>query len=195
MTGGPSTPAASPRDPALITRRDFVAGCAFLAGASALTLAGCGGSSSSVGPTPAPNRWIGVSIAGLRVAEPRWVELDKAGANAPAGAATPAIGTAGGPAAEPAGTPETSLPATRGGSWLVKDAAGSIVAFAPFCPHKRCLYDWEAAENRFHCRCHPGFFAITGAVLGGPPPRPLWSYETRPAASMDVIEIGWYETP
>jgi nitrite reductase/ring-hydroxylating ferredoxin subunit len=186
MTEAPSMPGASPRDLAFITRRDFVAGCAFLAGASALTLAGCGGSSSTVGPSPTPNRWIGVSIAGLQAGEPRWVEFETAGATASAGTAAPAI-----PAA---GTPEASLPATRGGAWLVKEGSGEIVAFAPFCPHKRCLYDWEAPETRFHCRCHAGFFSIEGAVLGGPPPRPLWRYETRPAASADAIEIGWYET-
>lgn len=187
MPGGPSRPVASSRDPGLITRRDFVAGCAFLAGASALTLAGCGGSSSTVGPSPAPNRWIGVSIAGLQAGEPRWVEFDTAGAIASAGAAASVV-----PAA---GTPEASLPASRGGAWLVEEGSGEIVAFAPFCPHKRCLYDWDAADTRFHCRCHPGYFSIEGAVLGGPPPRPLWRYETRPAASTDVIEIGWYETP
>jgi Rieske Fe-S protein len=176
----------------VITRREFIIGTSALAGASALTLAvaGCGGSSSSVGPAPSPNRWIGISTAGLQAGEPRWVEFDT---TATTGRPSPsAMPTGGSPTTVAESTPEASLPATRGGAWLVKDGSGSIVAFAPFCPHQRCLYDWDAAETRFHCRCHAGFFSIEGAVLGGPPPRPLDRYETRPAGP-GAIEIGWVD--
>jgi Rieske Fe-S protein len=173
--------------PALISRRRFVVGSVTFAGAGALLAAGCGstGSGGSAGDaSPTPSAWIPVSISGLAAGEPRWVEFDVAGATT--GAAVSPIA----PSAD--ATPADALPKTRGGAWLVKGSDGTLVAFAPNCAHQLCLYDWEAAEARFHCRCHPGFFGLDGKVLGGPPPRPLWRYDTRPGSSADTLEIGWH---
>jgi len=170
----------------LISRRRFVAGSIALAGAGAGALLGGCSSSGTPGPPPTPNAWVAVSTVGLATAEPRWVEFDVpapgAGSSSPAGsgAVAPAI---------QAGTPADSLPASRVGAWLVREADGSVVAFVPNCTHQLCLYDWEAADARFRCRCHPGYFDVEGSVVGGPPPRPLWRFETRPAGP-DAIEIG-----
>jgi Rieske Fe-S protein len=161
-----------------LTRRQFVVGTAALAGASALGLVGCGASDSS-GPPPTPSRWIPISTAGLVAGEPRWIEFDTL------------PGAAGAPPT-PAGTPADSLPTTRGGAWLVLLADGAVVAFVPNCTHQLCFYDWETASTRFRCRCHEAYFGIDGAVISGPPPRPLWRYETRPAGP-DTIEIGWVD--
>lgn len=165
-----------------ISRRRFIAGSVALGGAGAgALLAACGsGSPATPGPPATPNAWVAVSTTGLVAGEPRWVEFDLTGAAAGAADGSPAV---------PAGTPADSLPAARGGAWLVEEADGSIVAFVPNCPHQLCLYDWEASEARFRCRCHPGFFDVEGDVTGGPPPRPLWRYETRPAGP-GAIEIG-----
>jgi Rieske Fe-S protein len=49
-----------------------------------------------------------------------------------------------------------------------------VVAFSQKCTHLGCVVFYEAAESRWHCPCHEGNFAArTGAVLSGPPPRPL----------------------
>lgn len=51
---------------------------------------------------------------------------------------------------------------------------GDVVAFSQKCTHLGCVVYYEAAEHRWHCPCHEGNFdARTGAVLSGPPPRPL----------------------
>lgn len=42
------------------------------------------------------------------------------------------------------------------------------------CTHLGCNYSLDTEKKVFRCPCHSGFFDIpTGAVLGGPPPRPL----------------------
>lgn len=184
-----------------ISRRRFVVGSIAFAGAGALLVAGCGSGGTGGaggGPSPTPNSWIPVSIAGLKVGEPRWIEFDLAGAAGGAEASAGAGASVGAGVSGPSptslaadATPADALPKTRGGAWLVREADGSVVAFAPNCTHQLCLYDWEAAEARFRCRCHAGFFDATGKVLGGPPPRPLWRYASRPGSSADTIELGW----
>lgn len=49
-----------------------------------------------------------------------------------------------------------------------------VVAFSQKCTHLGCVVYFEAEEDRWHCPCHEGNFeARTGAVISGPPPRPL----------------------
>jgi nitrite reductase/ring-hydroxylating ferredoxin subunit len=49
-----------------------------------------------------------------------------------------------------------------------------VVAFSQKCTHLGCVVFYEPEESRWHCPCHEGSFAArTGAVLSGPPPRPL----------------------
>lgn len=47
-------------------------------------------------------------------------------------------------------------------------------AFEQKCTHLTCAVRYSKAENKIECPCHNGWFsADTGAVLQGPPPRPL----------------------
>jgi Rieske Fe-S protein len=49
-----------------------------------------------------------------------------------------------------------------------------VVAFSQKCTHLGCVVYFEPEEDRWHCPCHEGNFATrTGAVLSGPPTRPL----------------------
>ena len=49
-----------------------------------------------------------------------------------------------------------------------------VVAFSQKCTHLGCVVYYEAEEDRWHCPCHEGNFEVrTGAVISGPPPRPL----------------------
>ena len=170
------------REPLLISRRRFVAGSAALAGAAALGLAGC---MKGYGPPPSPNRFIALSTAGLTTGVPMYVEFDT---TPPGPGATPAPPVT---AAPGTATPNPSgAGAHTAAAWLVREQDGSIVAFVPLCTHEQCLYTWDAPTARFACPCHPGRFDVEGAVTGGPPPRPLWRYVTRPAGT-DIIEIGW----
>jgi len=44
------------------------------------------------------------------------------------------------------------------------------------CTHLGCTVDWQADAQAFICPCHNGKFSKDGAVLAGPPPRPLDRY-------------------
>lgn len=49
-----------------------------------------------------------------------------------------------------------------------------VVAFSQKCTHLGCVVYYEADHGRWHCPCHEGNFdADTGAVISGPPLRPL----------------------
>jgi Rieske Fe-S protein len=65
-----------------------------------------------------------------------------------------------------------------GSAWLVRRAAGELVAFDPRCPHARCAYEWTD-EAKFSCLCHHALFDLDGKVLSGPPPRPLDKFPVR----------------
>jgi Rieske Fe-S protein len=57
---------------------------------------------------------------------------------------------------------------------LLRLGEEEVVAFSQKCTHLGCVVYYEAEESRWHCPCHEGNFdARTGAVLSGPPPRPL----------------------
>lgn len=56
---------------------------------------------------------------------------------------------------------------------LVKLKGGSVAAFSAVCTHLGCIVQWQKVDGRFLCPCHAGLFSATGAVLGGPPPKPL----------------------
>jgi Rieske Fe-S protein len=66
------------------------------------------------------------------------------------------------------------------GVWVYTDDAEHFTVYNGQCTHLGCSYAFEKAANRFHCPCHHGLFDTkTGAVLDGPPPRPLDRLETK----------------
>jgi menaquinol-cytochrome c reductase iron-sulfur subunit len=58
---------------------------------------------------------------------------------------------------------------------IVRDtsAASGLVALGTTCSHLGCGVSWNAARNAFLCPCHGGVYGSDGAVLAGPPPKPL----------------------
>ena len=46
-------------------------------------------------------------------------------------------------------------------------------AFSGTCTHLSCTVKWTESAGEFICPCHDARFGPDGAVLGGPPPRPL----------------------
>jgi menaquinol-cytochrome c reductase iron-sulfur subunit len=73
--------------------------------------------------------------------------------------------------------------------WAVKHAASSVTVFSPICPHLGCRYEWVPAANHFYCPCHHSVFALDGAVLGGPAPRPLDTLPSR--VEKGALEVEW----
>lgn len=70
---------------------------------------------------------------------------------------------------------------------LIRLANGEYVAYKQRCTHLSCPVHYAAQRNRLECPCHNGAFdAVTGAVLEGPPPRPL------PRIALRVTENAIY---
>ena len=65
------------------------------------------------------------------------------------------------------------------GVWLYTEDGEKFKAYNGHCTHLGCGYMLARDGKSFVCPCHRGQFDIkTGAVLGGPPPRPLDELET-----------------
>jgi Rieske Fe-S protein len=47
------------------------------------------------------------------------------------------------------------------------------------CPHLGCVVQWQPDTNTYVCPCHSGVFTREGAVISGPPPRPMRRLETK----------------
>lgn len=56
---------------------------------------------------------------------------------------------------------------------LVKLKGGSVAVFSAVCTHLGCIVQWQKEKDQFICPCHAGHFSLEGAVLAGPPPKPL----------------------
>lgn len=64
--------------------------------------------------------------------------------------------------------------------WVYTEDGEQFTVFSGRCTHLGCGYGFAKVTSRFECPCHDGVFDVkTGAVLGGPPPRPLDTLEWR----------------
>lgn len=57
-------------------------------------------------------------------------------------------------------------------TFLVR-SGGSIRALSGVCTHAGCVVAWHQDQQHFVCPCHSGTYTVQGAVVSGPPPRPL----------------------
>jgi Rieske Fe-S protein len=58
--------------------------------------------------------------------------------------------------------------------FLLRPAENTYIAFSRLCTHHGCPVFFKSEQNMFVCPCHGGVFSATdGAVLEGPPPKPL----------------------
>ena len=66
------------------------------------------------------------------------------------------------------------------GVWIYTEDGTEFTVFNGQCTHLACSYGFDEGREIFHCPCHHGLFdPKSGAVLGGPPPRPLDTLETK----------------
>jgi nitrite reductase/ring-hydroxylating ferredoxin subunit len=57
---------------------------------------------------------------------------------------------------------------------LLRIGSDEVVAFSQQCTHLGCVVYYQPEQERWHCPCHEGNFEPrTGAVISGPPTRPL----------------------
>ena len=81
----------------------------------------------------------------------------------------------------------------RTSAWVRRENEAEFVAFAINCTHLGCPVRWLPDANIFMCPCHGGVFYQDGRVAAGPPPRPLFRYETR--VQGDQLELLTGELP
>jgi Rieske Fe-S protein len=73
---------------------------------------------------------------------------------------------------------------------LVRTGDSSYVAYSRICTHNSCPVFYRPDENAFECRCHGGLFSVAnGAVLAGPPPRPLPRIELEIRGN-EILAVG-----
>lgn len=62
--------------------------------------------------------------------------------------------------------------------WVYTEDAENFTVYSGRCTHLGCGYGFDKVTGRFKCPCHEAVFDLkTGAVLAGPPPRPLDTLE------------------
>lgn len=74
--------------------------------------------------------------------------------------------------------------------FLVWDGDRTVHALSATCTHLGCQVRWDAESTTFRCPCHGGVYGLDGAVIAGPPPRPLDRVDARiEAAGADVMNV------
>lgn len=73
---------------------------------------------------------------------------------------------------------------------LLRTSETEYVAYSRICTHNSCPVLWRPDDNVLFCPCHNGAFSVTnGAVLQGPPPRPLPRIQLQFRGN-DILAVG-----
>ncbi len=93
-------------------------------------------------------------------------------------------GAAGGGPVDVAST--SDLPVGEGKVYSVNNQPVIIIhaqdgyhALSAVCTHLGCIVGWSTQRGVIACPCHAGFFNLSGAVISGPPPKPLAAYQVQ----------------
>ena len=75
---------------------------------------------------------------------------------------------------------------------VVRDqhAASGLAALATTCSHLGCGVSWDPGRNAFLCPCHGGVYGPDGAVLAGPPPKPLTRLPLALAGGRVLLDVS-----
>lgn len=72
---------------------------------------------------------------------------------------------------------------------LVVRTDSSFVALSAVCTHLGCLVEFNSAGRQVVCPCHAATFDLEGKVTGGPPPRPLATYNVAEVQGKVVVSL------
>jgi cytochrome b6-f complex iron-sulfur subunit len=70
---------------------------------------------------------------------------------------------------------------------LVHMADGNYRAFSAVCTHLNCTVQYRQREHDIWCACHNGVYNLQGAVVSGPPPKPLEQFEVHTRGDEIVV--------
>jgi menaquinol-cytochrome c reductase iron-sulfur subunit len=62
--------------------------------------------------------------------------------------------------------------------YVVRPHDQSVLILDIHCTHMGCPVGWSQGAKRFLCPCHGGAFTADGVEVAGPPPRPLYRYQS-----------------
>ncbi len=85
--------------------------------------------------------------------------------------------------------------ATSHGGFVIRksESPEDLVILNSRCTHLACTINWKEEERVFLCPCHDASFDAEGAVLDGPPPRPLDRYAEFRVSADGILEIFYKE--
>jgi menaquinol-cytochrome c reductase iron-sulfur subunit len=155
LEDAPDTALAIPVEPPTLARRGFLQRMSAVCAAVVTGIIGVPAVRALISPVaakPAPENWIKVAddTALLDIGTP--IRLDFAQTQTDAWVETRALGSV----------------------WLYTEDGETFKAYNGHCTHLGCGYVYDKVRKAFVCPCHRGQFDVkTGAVLAGPPPRPL----------------------
>ena len=73
--------------------------------------------------------------------------------------------------------------------YLVRTGEQEVRALQSTCTHLGCRTSYDRKTKRILCPCHGGMFDIQGNVLGGPPPMPLPSLNTKVEDGAVMVQV------
>lgn len=62
--------------------------------------------------------------------------------------------------------------------WRHGEGDSDVTVYSNWCTHLSCRVTWEEDRSIYICPCHDGHFDKEGQVVAGPPPKPMYEYET-----------------
>jgi len=65
------------------------------------------------------------------------------------------------------------------GVYVYRSSAEETTVFSNVCTHLSCRVLWHEDAKEYICPCHDARFAANGALISGPPPRPMDKYEIK----------------
>ncbi|HKY31094.1 MAG TPA: Rieske (2Fe-2S) protein [Candidatus Polarisedimenticolia bacterium] len=74
--------------------------------------------------------------------------------------------------------------------FVVRASESEVLALSAVCTHLHCVLRWDPGSRTIQCPCHAGAFDRSGAVLSGPPSRPLPQLEADVRADEIVVHVG-----
>jgi Rieske Fe-S protein len=84
---------------------------------------------------------------------------------------------------------------TSHGGFVIRksESPEDILVLNSRCTHLGCTVNWMDDQDVFRCPCHDATFSEDGAVLDGPPPRPLDRFAEFRVTEDGVLEIFYSE--
>jgi menaquinol-cytochrome c reductase iron-sulfur subunit len=78
--------------------------------------------------------------------------------------------------------------------WVRRVQGDEFQVFAINCTHLGCPVRWFEESKLFMCPCHGGAFYEDGSHASGPPPRGLYTYETKVENGQLYVKAGLLPT-